>query len=318
MKSLPKRTSPKALSKRVVVSSRESTPDVVVAAALVAPRTLAEDGSPKKKARFRQGPGGLCAENTAVPAPVSRKHKAGTIPTTIPDTHRSNPSSISVSNTSANATGTVVRRANHVHGHGHRSSLPVTKDATAGEDPAHNVSHNFSDKPLRTSGAAGPSPPTLPNTNIALTPSYQARATRQLEKKFDALEKRFDDQINQINVLLKKNKALERKVHKLEGQASRFQDQLLRNSSRQEEYNASQKFRTLREFSAFRDDIEQQTSRIQKQYSDVRSDVGEIRARMAEQAQIGVGPSTSTHIVVQADAISRLLEVSAYCSRMWN
>lgn len=317
MKSLPKSMSSKALSKRVVVSSRDSTPDVVAATVLVSPRTLAEDGPPKKKARFRQGLGGLCAKNTAVPAPVSRKHKAGTIPTTVSDTHRSNPSSISESNTSANAMGTVMRRADHVHSHGHPSRLSVTKDATAGEDLAHNVGHSFSDKPLRTSGAAGPSSPALPSTNIAQTPS-QARAIRQMEKKLDALEKRSDDQINQINILMKKNKALERKVHKLEGQASGFQDQLLRNSSRQEEYNASQKSRTLREFSAFRDDIEQQTSRIQKQYSDVRSDVGEIRARMAEQAQIGVGPSTSTHIVVQADAISRLLEVSAYCSRSWN
>jgi hypothetical protein len=44
--------------------------------------------------------------------------------------------------------------------------------------------------------------------------------------------------------------------------------------------------------------------------SDMRTDIGDIRARMAEQAQISVGPPTSTHIVVPAETITRLLEVS--------
>jgi hypothetical protein len=237
---------------------------------------------------------------------TSRKHKVDTTPTT--GAQRSGAASIS--ETSANAPDTVMRRSDLMYRNDRHGRQPVSIGRTPEEGIARAAIHSFVDKPLRSSGVPGPSnPPSAPlNASVSQAVGHPPRPIRIMDKKFDALEKRFDQYEERmekhVNGLMKQKKTNERKIQKLENQVEFLTDQLQRFESRQEVYT-SQIPKIQRDISSLREDTEQQISRVHQQSSDMRTDMGEIRSRVTENAQINANPATSTHILVPAESLSR-------------
>ncbi|KIM87234.1 hypothetical protein PILCRDRAFT_305146 [Piloderma croceum F 1598] len=203
----------------------------------------------------------------------------------------------------ASMPGTITQANDRMYRHGRQL-------VSIGETPevAHNVGQSGS---LHLSGTLGPSnPPSALNRSGSQAIVQPPRPIRLMEKKFDALEKRCDQQQEQYNRLekqyhavVKHSKSQDRKIQRLE---DRLKDHYQRCDSNQEDC-ANQISKILRDISTIREDMEQQISRVHKQSSEMRTDMGDIRSRMTENALLNGNPATSTHIVVGAESITRFL-----------
>jgi hypothetical protein len=307
--SLPKRSPLKGRSRRVVNSSRESTPNVVVP---VTPRLLDEDAPPKKRARFREGSPGLrTGEMTLSPTSPSHQHKVDTTATTISRGAQHSGASLP-SKMPTSVPGTITQGNDRMY----RRGRQLVSIGETHEEVAHSVGQSG---PLHLSGAMGPSnPPSALNRSGSQAIVQPPRPIRLMEKKFDALEKRCDQQQEQYNrlekqynALVKHGKSQDRKIQRLE---DRLKDHSQRCDSNKEDCT-NQIFKVLRDISTLREDMEQQISRVHKQSSEMRTDMGEIRSRMTENALLNGNPATSTHIVVGAESLTHLL-VSPHCQSL--
>ena len=304
--SRPKGSPLKGRSRRIVNSSRENTPIVVAPPAI--PRLLDEDTPPKKRARFTAGPSSLrTGEMSLSSTSSSHQQKVDTTATGRGTPH---PSASFTSNMPASMPGTITQANDRMYRPG-RQLVPIGETP---EEVAHSVSQSG---PLHLSGALGSSnPPSALNRSGSQAIVQPPRPVRLMEKKFDALVKRCDQQQEQYNrlekqynALVKHTKSQDRKIQRYE---DRLKDRFQRFESDQEDY-ANQMSKVLRDISAIREDTEQQISRVHKQSSEMRADVGEIRSRITE--NFNGNPATSTHIVVGAESITRLL-VSPRCQSL--
>jgi hypothetical protein len=257
-----------------------------------------EEGPPKKKARFRQvSPELPDVGPAASSAPTSQKRKADTQTVVSPPIgEQSGAASTALPSTPTANVLDMVQRTDRLYSHGHSNRVqPFVEGSSADVLP-------------RSSAAAGPSSLALnlssPNISEPVVNSPRSIRMRSLERKMEASEKRMElfeeqrlDREKQISLLVKKNKAQERRIHKLEEQVNSVMDQQQRCSSRQEDHNATLR-KIQHDISSGLDDSKQQIGRTEQRISDIRTDIGELRTRITENAQTSISSPTSTHIVL--------------------
>jgi ElaB/YqjD/DUF883 family membrane-anchored ribosome-binding protein len=185
-------------------------------------------------------------------------------------------------------------------------------DPGPGENPAHIVRRGSADIPLSSSVASGPTDAS-PNTNVSRPAIHPPQFRHKLERKDDVFNNYSEERCSllekQNNFLLKQSKSKDRKIRKLEGDIDELKDQIEKFFTLQKDQN----IKTRREFSSLRREIEQHISQTQKYHSETRTDIGELRSRMTQNAQIGLHSAASAHVMMTADTVSHLFVSTSYC-----
>lgn len=269
-----------------------------------------EDEPPNKKVRLRKGPPGVRVGHVAVPSSsVPRKRKAEVRdPAAVDDEGFSRASALLTSGVSMRPSNITMRRVEHTYSAEASQRPPFVMDATEDgpEWPARRNNRNIADKNTRLPGTRTSSKLATAHASNANTSQIATNLSRHkyrsMEKEIEDLRELFERQHRENHRMMR---ILQEEIKTLKTQNCA--------SSRQEDLNANHRLKVQQDIKYIREEAAQHAARTDKRFSDINTDLTELRSRVTEKIQSTVSPSTSTHLVLQTDSLSILSSLEVSC-----